>query len=144
MAARLAVWRRVTQLVWNWSFCTWWMGGTACLYRTVPVALKGAAQQRAKGIPSCCYIVNVHNLPSWTTSRKKGMAWYSRRPMPSLWVRLCNLFVLKVTYKRTLRQLFVCFYISICAGMASNGLNWKKQCRWTYPGVNFNSLSIAV
>ncbi len=31
---------------------------------TVPVALAGAAQLRAEGISSCCYIVNVHNLPS--------------------------------------------------------------------------------
>ncbi len=32
----------------------------------------------------CCYIVNVHNHPSWAKSRKEGMAWYSSRPMPSL------------------------------------------------------------
>jgi hypothetical protein len=36
-------------------------GPTDCLFRTVPVALTGAAQLRAGGIPSCCYIVNVHN-----------------------------------------------------------------------------------
>jgi hypothetical protein len=29
-----------------------------------PVALTGAAQLRADGISSCCYIVNVHNHPS--------------------------------------------------------------------------------
>jgi hypothetical protein len=33
--------------------------------RTVPAALKGAAQQQADGICSCCYIANVHNHPSW-------------------------------------------------------------------------------
>jgi hypothetical protein len=32
--------------------------------RTVPVALTGAAQLRADGISSCCYIVNVLNHPS--------------------------------------------------------------------------------
>ncbi len=40
--------------------------------------------QLGDGISSCCYIVNVHNHPSWATSRKEGMAWYSCRPMPSL------------------------------------------------------------
>jgi hypothetical protein len=39
-------------------------GRTACLFRTVPVALTGAAQLRADGIFNCCYIVNVHNHPS--------------------------------------------------------------------------------
>jgi hypothetical protein len=29
----------------------------------IPVALTGAAQLRADGISSCCYIVNVHNHP---------------------------------------------------------------------------------
>jgi len=33
-------------------------------FRTVPVALTGAARLRADGISSCCYIVNVHNQPS--------------------------------------------------------------------------------
>ncbi len=59
---------------------TWWTGRNACLCRTAPVALL-----RADGISSCCYIVNVHNHPSWATSRKGGMAWYSSRPKPSLW-----------------------------------------------------------
>ncbi len=53
-AARLAGWRRVTRQVW---FSTWWTGRTACLFHTVPVALTGAAQLRADGIFSCCYIV---------------------------------------------------------------------------------------
>jgi hypothetical protein len=34
----------------------------ACLFRTVPVALTGAAQLRADGISSYCFI--VHNHPS--------------------------------------------------------------------------------
>jgi hypothetical protein len=38
------------------------MYGPYCLpLRTVTVALTGAAQLRADGISSCCYIVNVHN-----------------------------------------------------------------------------------
>ncbi len=42
-------------------------------YRTVPVALTGAAQLRAEGISSCCCMVkNVHNHPV-----KEDMAWYS-------------------------------------------------------------------
>ncbi len=81
---RLAGWRRVTRQVW---FCMWWTGHTAWLFRTVQVALPGAAQLRTVGISSCCYTVNVHNHPSWATSRKEGMAWYSIRPMPSLWSR---------------------------------------------------------
>ncbi len=69
-------------------FCTWWTGRTACLFRTVPVALTRAAQLRSNTVQnsSCCYIVNVHNHPPWAMSRKEGMAWYSiSRPMPSLW-----------------------------------------------------------
>jgi hypothetical protein len=31
--------------------------------RTIPVALTGAAQLRADGISSSCYIANVHNHP---------------------------------------------------------------------------------
>ncbi len=69
-AARLAGWRRVTRQVW---FCTWWTGCTTCLFRTLPVALTGAAQLRADGIYSCCYIINVHKHPSWATWRSK--AW---------------------------------------------------------------------
>ncbi len=81
-AARLADWmRRVTRQVW---FFPWWTGLSACLFPTVPVALTRAAQLRADGISSCCYIVNVHNHPSWATSRLEGMAWYSSRPMPFL------------------------------------------------------------
>jgi hypothetical protein len=81
-ATRLAGRRRVTQQV---SFCTWWTGRTACLFRTVPIAMTGAAQLRADAFSSCCYIINVHNHPSWATPRKESMAWYSSRPMPSLW-----------------------------------------------------------
>ncbi len=53
-------------------------------FRTVPVALIGAAQLRADGIFTCYYIVTVHNHSSLSTSHKEGMAWYSSRPMPSL------------------------------------------------------------
>ncbi len=70
MAAHLAGWRRVTRQVW---VCTWWTGRTACLFRTVPVTLTGAANPRADGISSCCYLVNVHNPPSWATHVMK--AW---------------------------------------------------------------------
>jgi hypothetical protein len=87
MVAQLAGWRRVTQQLW---FCTrtWWTGRTACLFRNVPVARTVAAQLRADGISSCLYIVIVHNHPSWATSRKEGMTWYSSRPMPSRWLNL--------------------------------------------------------
>ncbi len=34
-------------------------------FRTVPVVLIGDAQLRSDGISRCCYIVNVHNHPSW-------------------------------------------------------------------------------
>ncbi len=74
-AARLAGWRRVTPQMW---FCTWWTGRTACLFRTVPVALTCAPQLRNEGISVCCYIITyVHHHLSWATSRKEGMAWYS-------------------------------------------------------------------
>jgi hypothetical protein len=33
-------------------------------FRTIPVALTGAAQLRADVISSCCYVVNLHNHPS--------------------------------------------------------------------------------
>ncbi len=79
--ARLASWRRVTRQV---RFCKWWTGRTACLFRTVPVALTKAAQLRDDEISSCYFLVNVHNHPSWATSSKEGMAWYSSRPMPYL------------------------------------------------------------
>ncbi len=69
----------VTQLVW---ICTWWTS------RTVPVALTEAAQLRADWISSCCFRVNVHNHPSWATSRKECMAWLSSRPLPSLWFQI--------------------------------------------------------
>jgi len=49
----------------------------------IPVALTWAAQLRADGFSSCCYIVNVHSHPSRATSGKEGMAWYSSRPMPA-------------------------------------------------------------
>ncbi len=35
-------------------------------------------------------IVTEHNHPSWATSRKEGLAWYSiySKPLPSLWVKV--------------------------------------------------------
>jgi hypothetical protein len=83
-ATRLAGWRRVT---WQMRFCMWCMGPTACLFRTVPVALTGAAQLRAGGIFSCCYIVNVHNRPSLATSRME--AWPGTLVNPRLLSVLC-------------------------------------------------------
>ncbi len=84
-AAHLAGWRRVT---WQVGFCTWTTGHTLCLSRTVQVALTGADQlQGYDGISSCCSIENVHH-PSWAASRKVVMAWYSSRPLRSLWSEL--------------------------------------------------------
>ncbi len=54
--------------------CMWWSGRTAYLFHTVPVVLTGVDQLWAKRIFSWCYTVNVHNHPSWATSRKEGMA----------------------------------------------------------------------
>ncbi len=59
MAARLAGWSRMT-----------WQELPSCELNV---------------ISSCCYIVNVHNRPSWATSCKEGMAWYSSGSMPPLW-----------------------------------------------------------
>jgi len=95
-AASLAGWRRVTRQVW---FCALYgRASTSCLFRTIPVALTGAAQLRADGISSCSYIVNVNNHASWATSCKEGMAWYSSRPMLSLWSILCVRTVLDEWY----------------------------------------------
>jgi hypothetical protein len=113
-AACPAGWRRVSRQVW---FCTWWMGRTAFLFLTVPVALTGAAHLRAGGISSCCYIVNVHNHPSWATSCKEGMVWYSSRP----WLlSVCNTLQRywtenwkKIFPERKLRGLSPNFYIHI-------------------------------
>jgi hypothetical protein len=52
--------------------CTVMDGLYLLFFRTIPSALAGVAQlQAAYGIFSCCYIVNVHNRPSWL---KSGMA----------------------------------------------------------------------
>ncbi len=68
---------RLARQVW---FCTWWTGRTACLFYTVLDALTEAAQLRANGISSCCYLVNVNktsqpSIMSYSTSRKEGLAW---------------------------------------------------------------------
>ncbi len=79
----------------DFGFWTLWTGRTARLFRTVPVALTGAAQLRADRVSSCCYIVNVNNHPSWATSRKGDIAWYSGRLMSSLWLWLTILKILR-------------------------------------------------
>ena len=52
-------------------------GPSVSLFNTVPVALTGASQLRADAISSCCFKAEVHNHPSWASSRKEGMAWHS-------------------------------------------------------------------
>ncbi len=44
------------------------------------VALTGAAQLRADGISSWCFIINLQSHPPWATSRKEGKVWYSCFP----------------------------------------------------------------
>ncbi len=82
-AAGLTGWRRVTR-----QGCDFVCDGRAVppafLYRT-GCPNRSCPQLRADRISSCYYIINVHNHPSWATSRKEGMAWYSSRPMPSLY-----------------------------------------------------------
>jgi len=102
-----------TRQVW---FFTWWPGRTACLFRTVMVA---------DGTTSCCYVVNVHNNPTWATSRKEGMVGFSSRQMTSLWIGLKiqsqstegtrNLTKLKQSWKRRTLQFSFC-------------INQKKSC----------------
>ncbi len=72
-ANRLAGRRKVSRQVW---FCMRWTGRTACLFRTVPVSLTGAAQLWADGISSCCYMINIHNHPSvmsYVTQGRHGL-----------------------------------------------------------------------
>ncbi len=60
-----------------------WTGRTACLFRTVPVALTGAAKLRADGISSCCYVENIHNhLNVHNLSEMEG-GRYSRNHQPA-------------------------------------------------------------
>jgi len=70
-AAGKAGWRRVTH-----GMCVVKDGPYRLpfLYRIL-VALTGAAQLRAEGISSCCYIVNVPNHPSWATVCHAWKAW---------------------------------------------------------------------
>jgi hypothetical protein len=62
----------------------------AGLFRTVPVALTGAAQLRADGIlvavKKQMYTTIRHEL---YMSRMGGMAWYSSEPIPTLRWRHC-------------------------------------------------------
>ncbi len=76
--------RRVARQVW---FCTWWTGRTVCLFRTVPVALTGAAQLRADGISSCCYIVKKWTQPSAMSYVMQGRhgRYCSRQCLLSVW-----------------------------------------------------------
>ncbi len=60
---------------------------TAFLFRNVPVAMTEAAQLRTDGISKCCYLVNIH-ITQPSVKSKKGMTWYSSRPLPSLWFGL--------------------------------------------------------
>ncbi len=68
-AARLAGWR------WP-SRCDF-----VCDERAIPPAFFVLYRLPWQELPSCepicCNIINVHNHPSWATSRKEGMAWYS-------------------------------------------------------------------
>ncbi len=74
-AARLAGWRRVTQQ----GVILYVMDGLCRLpWRTTPLV-----PVRGRDWP----ITKYKQTTSWATSRKEGMAWYSCRPMPSLWSR---------------------------------------------------------
>ncbi len=57
-------------------------------YHSIPVPDWGTLIPVPDGISTCCCIANVHNHPSWATPCKEGMAWYSSRPMHSLWLVL--------------------------------------------------------
>ncbi len=94
-APRLAGRRRVTRQVW---FCSWWTGRAGCPDRSFPAG--------AEGISSCCYLVDVHNHPSRVTLRKEGMAWYSSRLVPSLWILYWCLFLFSLvkTFGRNGKQ----------------------------------------
>ncbi len=76
--------RRVNRQVW---FCTWCMGRTACLFRTVPVAQTGAAQLRVDGVSICCYLINVHIY--YTTIRQN--LHHARKAWPGTLVDTCLL-----------------------------------------------------
>jgi hypothetical protein len=58
-------------------FCTWW---------TVHAACPDGPHHLPR--PGADLLLNVHKTPSWAVSRKEGKAWYSGRPMPSLWLLL--------------------------------------------------------
>jgi hypothetical protein len=55
-----------------------------CPWRTVLVACPDRPRNLTRF--GAYLFLNVHKTPSWATSRNKGMAWYSGRPMPSLWL----------------------------------------------------------
>jgi hypothetical protein len=74
-AACLAGRRRVTRQLW---FCTRRTGRPACFFHTKPVALTGAAQLRADGISSCCYMVNVPSNAHISTPFFQKTVFFSR------------------------------------------------------------------
>ncbi len=51
--------------------------------RSMPPALTD--HTTCPGLHGADILLNVHKTPSWATSRKEGMAWFSGRPMTSLW-----------------------------------------------------------
>ncbi len=70
-AARLAGWRRVTQQ------------GVILYMKDGPCRLPGRPHHLPR--TGAVLLLNVHKTPSWATSRKEGMAWYSSKTMPSFW-----------------------------------------------------------
>jgi hypothetical protein len=71
IAARLSGWRRaagVILYVMDGPYFLPFPYRTGCPDRDCPFL-------RDYWISSCCYIVNIHNHPSWTRSHKEGMAY---------------------------------------------------------------------
>jgi hypothetical protein len=73
-AARLAGWRRVTQQ------------GVILYVMDGPHAACPDGPHHHLPRSGADVLLNVQKTPPWATSRKEGMAWYSSRPMSSLWV----------------------------------------------------------
>jgi hypothetical protein len=96
-------------------FCTWWTGHISCLFRTVPVALTGAAQVRADGISSCRYKVNLHNYPS--------------RAIHHLWVQ-----------RKTVNTLAYCRQQSYCTDSPRQSM---KKIVWLVAPINVSSLVLS-
>jgi hypothetical protein len=78
-AARLAGWRRVTRQVW---FCTCDGGDSLPFPYRTGCPNRGCSAASWWNFQLLLYSkCTVNNQPSWATSRKEGMAWYSSRPM---------------------------------------------------------------